>query len=163
MALDAAGYRNLVGHFATGVTVLTTAVGTRLHGMTANALTSVSLDPMLLLVCIDESAHAHAELLEGGRFAVNILGAEQEELSRLFAASNEPEEGRLGGAEYHLGPNGQPILDGCLAYMECRVADRFVSGDHTVFIGEVLGGETHGDTPPLLFYRGGYHRIENVD
>ena len=159
MTIDAESYRRIVGQFATGVTVVTTAVDGRLHGMTANAFTSVSLDPLLLLVCVDKTAHAHAQLDAGGRFAVNILAAEQEELARRFAAHTAPEDGRLQGAAYRLGAHGSPILDGCQAYLECEVADRAVGGDHTIFIGAVLGGEALSDAPPLLFYQGQYRLL----
>ena len=159
MSIDATRYRQIVGEFATGVTVVTTAVDGRLHGMTANALTSVSLDPLLLLLCVDKQAHAHRQLAEGSRFAVNILTAEQEEVSRIFAVSAEPEQGRLQGVPFHLGANGQPVLEGCLAYLECAVADRCVGGDHTIFIGAVLDGDVLREAPPLLFYRGAYRRI----
>ncbi len=161
MSVDSAGYRQIMGRFATGITVVTTAVDGRLHGMTANALTSVCLEPMLLLVCVAQSANAHAEFVAGGRFAVNILSDQQEELSRIFAASHEPEQGRLAGADYHLGPQGMPILDGCIAYVECRVTDSFVGGDHTIFLGEVLDGEIVSEAPPLLFYRGGYGQLKD--
>lgn len=159
MGIDAATYRQIVGCFATGVTVVTTAVGGRLHGITANALTSVSLDPLLLLVCVDKAAHAHAEVERAGRFAVNVLSAEQEELSRLFATTGEPEEGRLRGAGFHLSPSGLPVLDGSLAYLECAVADRCQGGDHTVFIASVLEGAVLRDAPPLLYYRAAYRRL----
>jgi flavin reductase (DIM6/NTAB) family NADH-FMN oxidoreductase RutF len=159
MGIDAATYRQIVGCFATGVTVVTTAVGGRLHGITANALTSVSLDPLLLLVCVDKAAHAHAEVERAGRFAVNVLSAEQEELSRLFATTGEPEEGRLRGAGYHLSPSGLPVLDGSLAYLECEVTDRCAGGDHTVFIASVLEGAVLRGAPPLLYYRAAYRRL----
>ncbi|MDP3767594.1 MAG: flavin reductase family protein, partial [Dehalococcoidia bacterium] len=131
----------------------------RLHGMTANAVTSVSLNPLLLLLCVDKAANAHDELANGGRFGVNILADDQEDVSRLFAETREPEEGRLGGLPFHLGPTGMPVIDGCLAYLECAVADQCAGGDHTIFIGEVLDGEVTREGEPLLFYRGGYGRI----
>ena len=161
MSIDAASYRRIIGQFASGVTVVTTAVDGRLHGMTANALTSVSLNPLLLLVCVDMQAHAHEELTKGGRFGLNILAEGQEEISNLFAAKTEPEEGRLQGVSYELGTNGTPIIDGCLAYVECAVTDKFPGGDHTIFIGEVLGGaDALNDAVPLLFYQGKYRRIQ---
>ena len=160
MSIDAASYRRIIGQFATGVTVVTTAVDGRLHGMTANALTSVSLDPLLLLVCVDKGTHAHDELTNAGRFGVNILAEEQEEVSNLFAATTEPEQERLQGVSYHLGPNGAPIIDGCLAYVECAVTDRCPGGDHTIFIGEVLGAEIFREAPPLVFFQGRYRRLE---
>ena len=93
--IDAKEYRNIIGRFATGVTVVTTAVDGWLHGMTANALTSVSLDPLLLLVCVDKEAHTHDHLTHAGSFTVNILSEDQEDVSRVFASSSKPEEGRL--------------------------------------------------------------------
>jgi flavin reductase (DIM6/NTAB) family NADH-FMN oxidoreductase RutF len=159
MSIDAASYRRIVGQFVTGVCVVTTAVDGRLHGMTANAITSVSLDPLLLLVCVDKQAHAHEQLTKGGRFAVNILTAEQEEASNTFAAHTEPEEGRLQGVPYRRGLSGPPLIEGCLAYVECAVVDRCAGGDHTIFIGEALDGEIVSEAPPLLFYRGGYRRL----
>ena len=160
MSIDATSYREIVGRFATGVTVVTTTVDGRLHGMTANALTSVSLDPLLLLVCVDKEAHAHDQLTKGGRCCVNILADDQQELSNSFAAPTEPEPGRLLGAAYHIGPNGTPVLEGCLAYLECAVADSCAGGDHTIFIGTVLDGEMVRDAPPLLFFSGGYRRLQ---
>jgi len=160
MTIDAADYRRIIGRFATGVTVVTTAIRGRLHGITANAITSVSLEPLLLLVCVDRQAHAHDELIEGGRFGVSILAEEQEELSNLFASKSEPEQGRLRGVAYYLGPHGTPVLDGCLAYLECDVTERYPGGDHTIFIGSVLAGEVLREAPPLLFYQGAYRRIQ---
>ena len=160
MAMDAARFRQIIGHFATGVTVITTAHEGWLHGMTANAITSVSLDPLLLLICVDKTAHAHEQVSKSGKFAVNILTEEQEELSRLFAATAGPEQGSLRGATYHFGPNGSPVLDQSLAYLECEVVDRFEGGDHTIFIGAVLDGDLLHEAAPLVFYRGGYRRLD---
>ena len=160
-SLGARAYRDLVGHFATGVTVITMA-GEAPRGMTANAITSVSLDPLLLLICVDKSAHAHEQLDKAGSFAVNILAVEQEEISKTFAVSSEPEQGMLRGVPYRLGPHGSPVLEGCLAYVECEVSDRFVGGDHTLFMGAVLGGELLREAAPLLFYQGRYQRIKEA-
>jgi flavin reductase (DIM6/NTAB) family NADH-FMN oxidoreductase RutF len=158
--IDVAGYRKLIGHFATGVTVITTANGGLLHGMTANAITSVSLDPLLLLVCVDREAHAYEQLLQSKRFGVNILAEEQEDVSRLFATKGDPEQGRLRGAEFHLAGGGTPVLEGSLAHIECDVADQFKAGDHTIFIGAVLDGQLLREAPPLLFYQAGYRRLQ---
>lgn len=161
MTIDATTYRRIIGQFATGVTVVTTAVDGRLHGITANALTSVSLDPLLLLVCVDKEAHGHEELTDAGRFGVNILSDEQEDLSNLFATKAPPEQGQLrGGVPYHLGPHGTPLLEGCLAYIECDIMDSHQGGDHTIFIGQVLGAETLREGPPLLFFKGRYGRLQ---
>jgi flavin reductase (DIM6/NTAB) family NADH-FMN oxidoreductase RutF len=158
--IDAAGFRQIMGHFATGVTVVTSALDGRLHGMTANAVTSVSINPVLLLVCVEKNAHMHQEIETSGRFGVNILSQSQEHASRLFATKMEPEEGRMGGLDFHLGPNGLPVLEGAIAFLECEVKERCEGGDHSIFIGAVIHGEVLDETSPLLFFRGGYHGIQ---
>ena len=159
MAIDAPTYRQLIGHFATGVTVVTTAVDGLLHGMTANALTSVSLDPLMLLVCVDKSANAHGQLQRASHFAVNMLAEDQEEVSRTFAQTTEPQRDGLQGVPYRLAHHGSPVIEGALAYVECRLADSAPGGDHTVFFGEVVDGDVLREAPPLLFFRGGYRKI----
>jgi flavin reductase (DIM6/NTAB) family NADH-FMN oxidoreductase RutF len=160
MGIDAARYRQIIGHLATGVTVITTAHDGWLHGMTANAVTSVSLNPLLLLICVDKTAHAHEQVEKAGRFAVNILTDDQEDVSRTFAATAEPEEGSLRGVAYRMGDHGSPVLDDVLAYLECEVVDRCEGGDHTIYIGSVVGGDLIEEGAPLLFHRGGYRRLE---
>ena len=159
MTIDAKEYRGIIGQFATGVTVITTAVDGWLHGMTANAITSVSLDPLLLLVCVDKEAHTHDHLSRAGAFAVSILAEDQQDLSQTFATANKPEEGRLQGVRYRIGENGAPIIDGCLASIQCEVTERTDAGDHTVFFGRVLDATAGRDTPPLLFYQGTYRQL----
>ncbi len=159
MTIDASEYRGIIGQFATGVTVITTSVDGWLHGMTANAITSVSLDPLLLLVCVDKEAHTHDHLSRAGAFAVSILAEDQQDLSQTFATSNKPEEGRLQGVRYRIGENGAPIIDGCLASIQCEVTERTDAGDHTVFFGRVLHAKSERDTPPLLFYQGTYREL----
>ncbi len=159
MTTDPQEYRDIIGRFATGVTVVTTAVDGWLHGMTANAITSVSLDPLLLLVCVDKTAHTHDHLIQAGAFAVNILSEEQQDVSQIFAASSEPEEGRLQGVAYQIGGNGAPIIDGCIAHIECEASEHTDAGDHTIFIGSVLSAAVNREAPPLLFYRGKYRKL----
>ncbi|MCH8065939.1 MAG: flavin reductase family protein [Chloroflexi bacterium] len=158
-AIEAADYRRIIGQFATGVAVVTTANDGLLHGMTANAITSVSLDPPLLLVCIDKAAHSHDQFTQSGRFTVNILAEDQQEVSKIFAATSEPEQGRLQGVAFHLGANGVPLIEGCLAYIECAVADQFEGGDHTIFTGSVEDATVARGAAPLLFYQGKYRRL----
>jgi flavin reductase (DIM6/NTAB) family NADH-FMN oxidoreductase RutF len=159
MSIDAPRYRQVIGHFPTGVTVITTNAGGKLHGMTANAIASVSLNPLLMLVSVAHDAHMHTEIEKAGRFGVNILSEAQEDVSRHFAQQLEPEQGRLGGFEYHLGAQGTPIIEGALAYVECEVADRHAGGDHTIFFGRVLGGDVLIEGRPLVYFRSGYGRI----
>ena len=163
LTVDPIEFRAIIGHFATGVTVVTTAAGEELQGMTANAVTSVSLDPVMVLVCVDRDTHTHRLLETGGVFAVNILGEHQEEVSRIFAKRAEPENGTLRGQRFTMGVTGAPILEDCLAYIECRVTDLHVAGDHTIFIGEVVEQRlVNGDVKPLVFCRGAYHSLSGL-
>lgn len=157
--MNSRDFRDLLGHFATGVTVVTTQADGRLHGMTANAVCSLSLDPLLLLVCIDRRAHCHEQVLRAGRFGVNVLAADQRPLSDLFARTFEPEVGALRGAPFRLTENQVPVLDGVLAWVECKLAAVHAGGDHDIFVGEAVAGRAERDEPPLLFYRGGYHEL----
>jgi flavin reductase (DIM6/NTAB) family NADH-FMN oxidoreductase RutF len=159
LSLSPIDYRRIVGHFATGVTVITTTNDGWLHGMTANAFISVSLDPLLLLVSVDKKAHAHDELIKSGRFGVCVLGEDQEELSTLFAATAPPEEGQLRGAAFHLSDEGTPVLDGSIAFIECAVRERYEGGDHTLFLAEVADGQVLSDAPPLIFYQAKYRKL----
>lgn len=151
-------FRRVMGLFATGVTVVTTRRDGGYHGMTANAFASLSLSPPLVLVCIDKGARTHGYLQAGGSFAVNVLAREQEGLSRHFAHSWPEDVDVFYGISHRLGSNGCPLLEGCLAYLECRVAALHAGGDHTIFVGQVETAQAREGTP-LLFYRGGYHSL----
>ena len=158
--MDGIGFRRLMGCFGTGIAVVTTAVDGKLHGVTVNSFGSVSLEPPLVLVCIDRTAHAHEQIGLAGRFGVSILGEAQESVSRIFAAKAEPEGGRLRGVPFRFGPFGTPVLEGCLAWVECALSARFPGGDHTIFVGSVAeGGVESVEERPLLFFRGGYRRL----
>ena len=161
MSLDSKSYRKLWGDFATGVSVITTDCGGWLHGMTANGVTSVSLDPLLMLVCIDKSARCHAQLTEAGKFGVSFLAQSQEDVSNLFALGEDPEEGVLRDVAFHRGPHGTPLIDGSLAHLECFVKEVLPGGDHDIFIGEALGGEIlDPEAAPLIFFRGSYRQLD---
>jgi flavin reductase (DIM6/NTAB) family NADH-FMN oxidoreductase RutF len=147
-------FRNVMGHFATGVTVITTAHNGEVRGMTANSVTSVSLDPLSVLVCVNREAITHGILSGGGVFCVNVLTDDQEQLSR-GCAKPDTSEARLEGVPYHIGTSGAPVLDEALAYLDCRVSAAFEFGTHTIFVGEPVDlGAAAGQ--PLLFYRGKY-------
>ncbi len=151
--IDAAHFRQLLGRFTTGVTVITTRLPDgRPAGMTANSLASVSLEPPLLSACIDHQAELHDALLAAPVFVVNILSARQEALSRRFAADHTD---RFDGVGYRDSPGGQPILDGALAWIECAHFASYPGGDHSILVGRVLHGGT-SDAAPLVYYRGGY-------
>jgi flavin reductase (DIM6/NTAB) family NADH-FMN oxidoreductase RutF len=161
LSVDPLEFRSIIGHFATGVTVITCAAGEEMQGMTATAFASLSLDPVMVLICVDKETHTHGVLERGGVFAVNILGEHQEDVSRLFAKRAEPEIGTLRGQRFRLADTGAPILEDCLAFLECRVADVLEGGDHSIFIGEVVNEGVVQDVKPLLFFRGGYHTLVN--
>lgn len=151
--MDPARFRELMGRFATGVTVLTVdGPGHRPLGMTASSLASVSLVPPLVSVCVDHQAALHDRILASPVFVVNILESRQESLSRRFADRHEE---RFEGVGYHRNPEGLVLLDGALAHLECDHFAHHPGGDHTIIIGRVIGGAT-GDGRPLLYYRGGY-------
>jgi len=119
--------------------------------MTINTLTSVSLDPPLILVCVDCQHDTHAALLTADHFVVSMLASDQEALSRRFASGDS----RFDGVGYRLSDRGIAVLDGAVAYLECDVHEQVEAGDHTVFFGRVVGGDVT-ERRPLLYYRGGY-------
>jgi flavin reductase (DIM6/NTAB) family NADH-FMN oxidoreductase RutF len=160
VAVDKAMYRQVVGRFAAGVTVITTGKDGHYHGMTATAFCSLSLDPTLVLICVEKSANTLPVLESAGIFNVNLLAEEQEDLSRLFADKSLQETHGFKGVEHRLGANGAPVLIDCLGYLECRVVQRHDGGDHVIFIGEVEAAEPGSDAAPLLYWRAGYRRLD---
>ena len=154
-------FRRVMGSFPTGVTVVTVEREPgKVHGMTANSFTSVSLDPLLILVCVDQNAQLLSFLKLQRRFGVNILRTSQQALSEHFAKPHPPpEEERQLNVQFEWAPSGIPLLAGSLAQLTCNVAAQYMAGDHTIFIGEVEHAETR-TAGPLLFYRGGYAQIE---
>ena len=153
-------FRSTVGAFATGVTVVTTRGEEHAYGMTANAFSSVSLDPPLILVCVISPSEGADHISANGVFAVNILSQEQEPLSRYFASRDRP-KGRDAFKEvpHRFGASGSPILDGAAAFLDCRVHATHEAGDHLIFIGEVLEIDNTEDGTPLVFHGGGYRLI----
>lgn len=156
-AIDASEFRRLLGHFATGVSVVAAREpGTgEPHGLTVNALCSVSLEPPLVLVCVEQDSVTHGLIARSNAFSVNILATEQERLSRRFAM---PElASKFEGVAWREEATGSPVLEDALAWLDCRLDASHVAGDHTIFIGEVVAGDAR-EGGPLLFYRGGYGR-----
>jgi len=155
--IDPDEFRQLLGRFTTGVTVVTLGLPDgRPAGMTANSLASVSLDPPLVSVCIDHDAELYASLLAAPGFVVNILEASQESLSRRFATRHLD---RFDGVGYHTSPDGHPVLDGVLASIECAPHATLPGGDHTIVVGRVLRGSA-SDGAPLVYFRGGYAGLD---
>ncbi|MBI3982232.1 MAG: flavin reductase family protein [Gemmatimonadetes bacterium] len=151
--VDPSQFRQLLGRFATGVTVLTALDESgRPGGMTASSLAAVSLEPPLLLVCVDRSTDFRRVLERAHTFAVNVLARDQEGLSRRFAADGID---RFSGVAWTPGPGGLPFLAGAVAHIVCEQFDRRDVGDHAVFFGRVVSGVAF-DRLPLLHFRGSY-------
>jgi flavin reductase (DIM6/NTAB) family NADH-FMN oxidoreductase RutF len=156
VAIDKSELRRVMGHFATGVTVITTRDESgHPFGLTANAVTSVSLTPPLILVCVDKSADTYPYFERSKVFAVNILSDTQEGVSRRFATTGIE---KFEGIGYHRTETGCAVLDDAVGHMDCRIVDSYDAGDHTIYMGEVLSADAN-DVPPLLFYRGGYRKL----
>jgi 3-hydroxy-9,10-secoandrosta-1,3,5(10)-triene-9,17-dione monooxygenase reductase component len=147
-------FRNVMSYFTTGVTVVTAATPDGPVGMTANAVCSLSLDPLLLLVCFANDARTLPPIRAGGRFGVNVLAAGQGDLARLFA-SKLPEEEKFADVQHSV-HDGIPVIDGVLAWVGCTLRELIPAGDHTIGIGTVTAAEAAGDGEPLVFYRGEY-------
>lgn len=149
-------FRSALSRFASGVTVVTTMDHSgRFHGITVSAFCSVSLEPPLVLVCIEKTTSSHTALVETGRFTVNILSAEEARLSEHFASLIED---KLDGIAHETGENGIPYLSNSLVTMECRLFKSLEGGDHSIFLGEVENTIIR-DGDPLVYFRGGYRAI----
>jgi flavin reductase len=155
MAFDPARQRKIMGHFATGVTVVTTGGTAGKHGLTANAVASLSLHPPLVLVAVDKKAHSMDFLKVNRCFAINILRLEQEDVSRRFATPGPKD---FSGLALLTAVTEAPVLADCLAYADCRVVEILPGGDHDIFVGEIVAGEVHKGLP-LLYYSGKYRRL----
>ena len=160
MTLNPVEFRKAMGAFATGVTIISVDLDGEVHGMTANAFTSVSLDPMLVLVCVDHSTRTHAHLHAKKRFGINVLCEDQKAISEYYARPERTHEHAEveAGARFDRTRHGTPMLHGALAYLECRLQSAEEAGDHTIFIAEVEDVVLReGD--PLLFFRGKYRKV----
>ena len=162
--IEAGVFRKVMGHFVTGVTVVTAFDGDRPFGITVNALSSVSLDPPLVMVALDRRRFLTPIVRASGRYAVNILSEDQQALSDCFAgAPVEPDREAFCGAAWHPGATDLPLIDGAIATLECTVVETFPAGDHDLFIGRVDTLASEPDHPmPLLYYRRRYLRIERA-
>jgi len=153
---DETQFRAVLGHFATGVTVITAIDDDAPVGMAANSFTSVSLAPPLVLFCAATSSTTWPRIQRAGAFTVNILGSHQEDVSQLFATRGAD---RFGSVGWRIGVGGSPVLDDVLAYLDCKIEAEHEAGDHVIVVGRVLDlGITDGSSP-LLFHRGAYGRL----
>jgi flavin reductase (DIM6/NTAB) family NADH-FMN oxidoreductase RutF len=149
-----------MGHFASGVTVMTTTAAGRMHGMTVSAFASQSLNPLLILVSVERATVMHRLVMDSRAFAINILDEHGEGTARFFAdnARLDGPEFRAGG--YHLGTTGSPILHEATGYLEATVESTLDAGDHTIVIGRVVALEIVGEAAPLIYYRSRYRRLD---
>jgi flavin reductase (DIM6/NTAB) family NADH-FMN oxidoreductase RutF len=152
-------YRSVIGHLPTGVAVVTATTEDGPVGMTANAVCSLSLHPLLLLVCFVNSSRTLPLIREAGRYAVNVLSAGQDELSMRFASRTVAELEKFDGVAYSA-REGLPVIDGVVAWLACDLRSMHPGGDHTIGIGEVSAMELGTSRDPLLFYRGRYASLK---
>src|SRR5947209_7567014 len=145
MAIEKDLFRLVMGQFASGVAVVTTRSSEGLAGLTVNAFASVSLEPPLVLICIDLHSHVLASLRTSGTFVVNILTSEQEHLSRCFASSSQERYEHFCRASYHTAATGSPVLDDALAFIDTRIVAEYPGGDHAIFLGQVIAMGTEGE------------------
>jgi flavin reductase (DIM6/NTAB) family NADH-FMN oxidoreductase RutF len=150
--------RQAMRRWSTGVAVVTLRAGEELRGVTVNSFTSVSLEPPLVMICLDRRARTHDLLLASRRYCINILAADQQVLSDRFAGRRPGEHGRFDDCSQRQSPAGLPMLDSCLAWLDCRLVDLHPAGDHTIFIGLVTHAE-HADGTPLLYHGGQYRAL----
>jgi flavin reductase len=152
-------FRRVLGRFGSGITIMSTLQGGVAHAMTANAFTSVSLDPPLVLVCVDKEVRMHAAVLECGYWAVSVLAESQQPIAERFARSGRDLYSQFDGITTTPGPKtGCPVVGGALSWLECRTWATYEGGDHTIVVGEVLslGADATDDPVALVYYAGQY-------
>jgi flavin reductase (DIM6/NTAB) family NADH-FMN oxidoreductase RutF len=153
--------RDLMARFATGVSVVVARHGPLLAGMTANAIASISIDPPLMMASIGKRAETHGAIIGSHAFAISILADDQRDLADCFARPTTAEKlTGFCGAAWHEAETGSPVLDGALAYFDCRLTERHDGGDHTIFLGEIVAAGFREDAEPLLWYASTYHRLQ---
>lgn len=155
--MDSIEFRRIMGHWTTGVSV----VGARtpngvLHGLTASAVSSVSLEPTLVLACVEKGADTHDAIAAAGAFSINMLTAEQESLARRFAADDVLD--KFDGVGWRTEITGAPVLEDVVGWLDCTLWAQYPAGDHTIYVGEVQAGDAR-DELPLAYYRGGFGRF----
>ena len=157
--IDTRLFRDVCGNFATGVSVVTMVGEEGPRGLTANAISALSLDPTLFLVCVDLGATSYPVIDQAGKFAINLLADDQEDVSNFFAGTTSPDN-PMGDNEYRMSDLGSPLIEGSLAWLDCRTHSILDGGDHKIFVGEVASCEiARPDADPLLFFRGKYRRV----
>ncbi len=154
---DPSTFRTVLGHFATGVAVITAIDGEEPVGMACNSFTSVSLEPAMVLFCAAKSSTTWPRIQTAGKWAANILDEDGEEICRLFAQRGAD---RFAHISYGIGRSGAPVFRDALAFVDCETIAEYDAGDHVIVVGKVLELGYAAEGKPLLFYRGGYGRFE---
>jgi flavin reductase (DIM6/NTAB) family NADH-FMN oxidoreductase RutF len=163
VAVDSQAFKDVMSQFASGVTVVTTQLNGQHFGLTVSAFTSLSLDPPLVLICLDKKVHAHGIIEQSKVFAVNILRSDQVEVGIRFAGLRPEIQDRFEGMTCGTGVTGSPILPNCLGWIDCNLWERYDGGDHTIFVGEVLASCLTGSAGPLLYHNRAWHGSTTLD
>jgi flavin reductase (DIM6/NTAB) family NADH-FMN oxidoreductase RutF len=152
--------RAMLGRFATGVSVVSARHGPLLSGMTANAVASISVDPPLMMASINRRSETHVAIIGSHAFSINVLAADQQALADCFAQRTTAAKlTRFCDAPWHEAETGSPILEGALAYFDCRIVDRVAAGTHTIFVGEIVAAGYREDAEPLLWFGSQYREL----
>lgn len=152
--------RAMMGRFATGVTVIAARHGPLLAGMTANAVASISVDPPLMMASISRRSETHGAIIGSHSFALSVLSADQRELAECFAQPTTAVKlQRFCDAAWHEAETGSPILEGAIAYFDCRLTERHEAGDHTIFLGEIVASGYDPEAEPLIWYGSSYRSL----
>lgn len=159
MKKDSEDFKEAIKKFATGVCVVTTESDGEVNGMTATAISSLSVTPPQVIVCIDKKNHSHSLIKKSSVFAINVLSVNQKESSNIFATPGKAKAEHLLSLETITGPTGSPIIKDSIAFLDCKLISIHDSGDHSIFIGEVVGSGTLSNDPPLLYFNGDYNSL----
>ena len=149
-----------MGHFASGVTIMTTTAAGRMHGMTVSAFASQSLEPLLILVSVERSTVMHKLVMASGAFAINVLGENAEGTARFFADNARLKAPEFSEGAYRIGASGAPLLNEAVTVLEASVDSTLEAGDHSIIVGRVTALEVRSDAEPLIYYRSGYRRLD---
>ncbi len=164
MSFSSQDFRRAMGHFATGITTVTTVLDGKYYGITVNAFCSVSLNPPLVLISIDKTTKTHAVLAQSRVYAVNILSENQQEYSARFARREGDSVKTFDDIKFTTGETGSPLFEEALAYADCRVVAEYEGGDHTLFMAEVLDihyNQSEKIPEPIIYYRSNYRSLKD--
>ncbi|MGC8542389.1 MAG: flavin reductase family protein [Vulcanisaeta sp.] len=160
MTISSELLKAVMRNYPTGVTIVTTTYNDEYYGLTVNSFTSLSLDPPLVLIAIDKRLTSHEAIDKSNVYAVNILSDDMKDLAIKFATA--PREERFSGLKVRTAKTGSPIIEGAIAYLDCKVVAKYPGGDHTIFIGEILDAQIMNNKVPLIYYNRGYYSIKQA-